>query len=709
MRSPGYFVRSFFTMVRREGPAAAVRRALRKIVTRVNRPALAQAAWAQTRIDQQATEVEAQRTALDAGLRSLAAAEQQFAADAQRLALAEERLAALSAALEARVAALEHQDREVTRNAIASHARGIMALADLIGMAPPLPGDSPAETPQITVVLPTRDRAALMERAIRSVQHQTWPYWELVVVDDGSQDGTAAALEALAQSDRRIRVIRTDAVGVAKARNAALAIARGEVITYLDDDNEYFPGYLAAVAAAFRGDADLELTYAAQLWVGSGPDVIATFDRYSWAGLFAHSVSMDTNAVAHRIGLFHRLGGFDETLMRHSDLDLAIRYSAESPPQRLPVVAVRYTRDAPRRVTDVMSSAAAMHRIREKYAEPIGKGLRVLVVAWDYPQLSESYIHTEIRWMLSRGVEVEVVARRHPASPGVPLVPVSYGSITEAAKRFDPDVIYSNWLSLTREVGSELSRLDLPVTIRGHGFDHSPELASEMAAEPWVHRLYLFGNLPPPGSDAGKVWVVDASFDSSRYYPVAAKDRRLVLRAGACLPTKDLGLFLEVASRRPEYRFVLALSRNSSGVEVEQELIAQNEALGRPVEILFDVQYEPMAELTRRAAVYLHTFGFHQLFGQPISIAESMATGAVPLIRRAPASMDYGGDAARYYDDADEASAILEEMLSWDEDRWQLAGQAAVESAYRRHADTKVLTPVLQDLLEVVAQSGDRA
>lgn len=93
-----------------------------------------------------------------------------------------------------------------------------------------------AAQPSISIILPTRDRARLLRRAIASVQAQTWRDFELIVVDDASTDDTAAVLGALA--DPRLRVIRHEVGrGAAVARNAGIAAARGEYVAFMDDDD----------------------------------------------------------------------------------------------------------------------------------------------------------------------------------------------------------------------------------------------------------------------------------------------------------------------------------------------------------------------------------------------------------------------------------------------------------------------------------------
>lgn len=88
-----------------------------------------------------------------------------------------------------------------------------------------------------SIVVPTHNRLALLQRAIQSVERQTYTDFELIVIDDGSSDGTANWLATL--TDPRIRSIRHDSPrGASAARNAGLRAAR-ELIAFLDDDDEY--------------------------------------------------------------------------------------------------------------------------------------------------------------------------------------------------------------------------------------------------------------------------------------------------------------------------------------------------------------------------------------------------------------------------------------------------------------------------------------
>lgn len=102
-------------------------------------------------------------------------------------------------------------------------------------------------SPAISVIMPCYNSERHIGQSIISVINQTYSNWELLVVDDGSKDGSAHTAESLARFDSRIRVIRLGRNrGVAAARNKGLEIANGDYICFLDSDDLWEPGKLQA-------------------------------------------------------------------------------------------------------------------------------------------------------------------------------------------------------------------------------------------------------------------------------------------------------------------------------------------------------------------------------------------------------------------------------------------------------------------------------
>lgn len=115
------------------------------------------------------------------------------------------------------------------------------------------------ESPAISVLLPVRNGSAALGRALASIQAQTRTDWELLAVDDGSEDATRAIIESAAREDRRIKLIEPGRVGLVAALNAGLAHAQGRFIARMDADDESYPDRLAAQAEFLEASPEVGL------------------------------------------------------------------------------------------------------------------------------------------------------------------------------------------------------------------------------------------------------------------------------------------------------------------------------------------------------------------------------------------------------------------------------------------------------------------
>ncbi|MEZ5830439.1 MAG: glycosyltransferase [Dongiaceae bacterium] len=194
------------------------------------------------------------------------------------------------------------------------------------------------ERPLISIILPVRDRAALLPVAIESIKAQTYDHWELLIVDDGSTDATPSVAENFL-ADPRIRLLQIDGKGVAAARNAAMAEAKGVMFAYLDSDNRWRPEYLE-VAAAYLLERKLDLVYSA-LETNDGWRTRYVGADFDWIALSRRNF-IDINIVLHRRSLFDTRGGCDESLKRMSDWDLVLRYAKGSRVAYAPFIGCAY-------------------------------------------------------------------------------------------------------------------------------------------------------------------------------------------------------------------------------------------------------------------------------------------------------------------------------------------------------------------------------
>jgi glycosyltransferase involved in cell wall biosynthesis len=114
-------------------------------------------------------------------------------------------------------------------------------------------GSRATRTKRVSVIIPTLDRRDLVLRAVRSVQEQTWPPHQIIVVDDASADGTADLIEAL--GDPTIRVVRrSSSGGPSIARNDGIEQATGDVLCFLDSDDEWLPNMLSTMLPILERD-----------------------------------------------------------------------------------------------------------------------------------------------------------------------------------------------------------------------------------------------------------------------------------------------------------------------------------------------------------------------------------------------------------------------------------------------------------------------
>lgn len=107
---------------------------------------------------------------------------------------------------------------------------------------------------QISVIIPVYNAAPYLERSVNSVISQTFPQWELILVNDGSTDGSGQICDGFAQRNSRVRVIHQKNAGAGAARNAGIAQAKGDYVVYVDADDIIERNYLELLS---QRDEDL--------------------------------------------------------------------------------------------------------------------------------------------------------------------------------------------------------------------------------------------------------------------------------------------------------------------------------------------------------------------------------------------------------------------------------------------------------------------
>jgi teichuronic acid biosynthesis glycosyltransferase TuaG len=176
--------------------------------------------------------------------------------------------------------------------------------------------------PTVSVITPAYNAAGLVGQAIRSLQTQTFPDWEMLIVDDCSTDNTVAVIEQFAMSDERIRLLRSPTnAGPASARNAALMVAKGRYVAFLDSDDLWLPRKLE-LQLAFMAENGAALSYTAYRRFQTHPELagplIAARPAFDYRALLKNPGMACLTVMVDR----ERTGLFSMPLVRHEDYAL---------------------------------------------------------------------------------------------------------------------------------------------------------------------------------------------------------------------------------------------------------------------------------------------------------------------------------------------------------------------------------------------------
>ena len=233
----------------------------------------------------------------------------------------------------------------------------------------------------VSVVLPTRDRAAVLGDAIESVLAQTYDDLELLVVDGGSADRTPEVVGSF--DDDRLRYRRRDdPAGVSAARNAGVRETDGDFLAFVDSDDRWHPDKLRRQVAALRraGD-DCGVVYGPVTKREGEPRTRGGASGDVREEIRALSVPTYTSTLLVRRDAFRDLGGFDEKLGCFEDWDLCLRAAREWTFEWVDAPLVRKGTGADNVSADPDRLARALDRLFEKHDLPAEARARFLADA----------------------------------------------------------------------------------------------------------------------------------------------------------------------------------------------------------------------------------------------------------------------------------------------------------------------------------------
>ena len=184
----------------------------------------------------------------------------------------------------------------------------------------------------VSVIIPTYNRKHTLKRAIQSVYMQSLLPYEVIVVDDGSNDGTK---EWVKQKYPNVKYIYQKNSGVSSARNKGIKIARGDWIALLDSDDEWLPNKLNEQTNKIKSNLDVKILHSNEIWIRNGVRV-NQMKKHKKSGGYIFEKCLDIcrispSSVMLKKEIFDYIGTFDESLKVCEDYDLWLRITSKYP------------------------------------------------------------------------------------------------------------------------------------------------------------------------------------------------------------------------------------------------------------------------------------------------------------------------------------------------------------------------------------------
>jgi len=184
----------------------------------------------------------------------------------------------------------------------------------------------------ISVIIPTFNRKDLVTRAIESVVNQTLQPYELIVIDDGSTDGTS---EIIKSEFPQIKYIWQENTGISNARNLGIQNSKGNWIAFLDSDDEWLPKKLEYQFNAIQPNSEFQIFHTNEIWIRNGKRVNPKNKHQKYGGhIFEKCLPLcviSPSSVLIKKDIFKKYGLFDTALPACEDYDMWLRICAFLP------------------------------------------------------------------------------------------------------------------------------------------------------------------------------------------------------------------------------------------------------------------------------------------------------------------------------------------------------------------------------------------
>ena len=230
-------------------------------------------------------------------------------------------------------------------------------------LTPDYPQRGPA---LVSIIMPCHNAAAHLSASVGSVCAQTYTDWQLVMVDDGSTDGSWQELQKLSRADSRIQVYQQPNLGAAAARNRALREAEGIFIAFLDADDTWHPEFLNAMVTALADHPDTGIAYCGWQSIGLGkgrdkPFIPPEYEGGNKIESLLGGCRCPIHGAQARSRIIKDAGSFDETFSSCMDYDLWLRLGTVHRLVRVPRVLAYYHHHGGEQITRNRARIALNH------------------------------------------------------------------------------------------------------------------------------------------------------------------------------------------------------------------------------------------------------------------------------------------------------------------------------------------------------------
>ncbi len=253
---------------------------------------------------------------------------------------------------------------------------------------------------ETSIIIPTYNRLSFLKEAVESVLNQTYQDFELILVDDGSTDGTK---EFAAGLSNRLKYVYQKNSGPSAARNRGISASRGEYITFLDSDDLWLETKLQVELDFLKANREAIVCYTDEIWIRKGVRVNPKNKHRKYSGwIFEQCLPLcivSPSSVLMRREFFESVGYFDEKLPACEDYDLWLRASLKMPFHFIPRKLIMKRGGH----TDQLSRQWGLDRYR----------VRTLLKLLENDELDESQHEWVVREIIEKAAILEQGFRKH--------------------------------------------------------------------------------------------------------------------------------------------------------------------------------------------------------------------------------------------------------------------------------------------------------